>query len=240
MLCMKYKGLKIYNVFQSDDFIFLPSILTEDPINVVPIDIESHSCKYDKNAEFYVLLKHQDDEDVQIKKQLAKFKFLEGIIMFLFTNKLSRMSLFTLEIEDNNIKIKKVIKYPLTELENERSPLLWKNRILIDYLQQVLIEGFKIFKELRDNQEEFAEEFYFSIGMYLKGKHSEETLNIIASLWISLEVFSTIAILYIFKTDSNLISSGLSDFKKCLKKLAPYFIHKDESECWEPLKEKYY
>ena len=179
LLCMKYKGLKFYNVFQSEDFVFLPKILTEDLTNGIPIDIEYHSCKYDKNAEFYVLLKHQDDEDFQIKRELAKFKFLEGILMFLFTNKISRMCLFNLDKEDNNIRIKKVIKYPLTEYENEHSTLLWKNKILIDYLEQVLNDGFKIFKELQDNQENFAEELYFSIGMYIKGKHSEETLNII-------------------------------------------------------------
>ncbi len=178
LLCMKYKGLKFYNVFQLEDFVFLLTILTEEPTNGVPIDIESHSCKYDENAEFYVLLKHQGDEEFQIKRELAKFKFLEGILMFLFTNKLSRMSLFNLEMEDNNIRIKKVIKYPLIEHENEHSLLLWKNIILIYYLQQVLNEGFKIFKELQDNQEAFAEEFYFSIGMYLKGKHSEDQYNV--------------------------------------------------------------
>ena len=68
MLCMKYKGLNFNNVFESEDFVFLPIILTEDSSIGIPTDIESYTCKYDSEAEFYVLLKNQDKKEFQIDK----------------------------------------------------------------------------------------------------------------------------------------------------------------------------
>lgn len=237
---MRYKGLKFDNVFQSDDFVFMPALLPEVITEGIPIYNDFHSCKYDGVAEFYVLLISQEDENLEAEQQLSRFKFLEGILMFLFSNKITRISLFTLQIQNNEITLKKVIKYPQFESEDEHPPLKWKNIILLDFLKQILNNCFNKFKEIPANQVDFAEEFYFSIEMYLRGKHSEEAINIITSLWISLEIFSTISIIYLFNTDSNLIKSGLGKYKKCILKLAPYFIKKEESDCWEPLKENYY
>ena len=182
------------------DFIFIPIKKVEEQEKYKLELEEIFSCSYDKSSNFFVLLKEPVEFDPSIEdfseEYLYKFKLLESILNLLFSNSLKRDSIFMLEKEDSKFNIKKIFKNLSKSVIENNPPLLWNNKIIINYLQELIDIAFKKFKTIA-KKENFALRYAFCVDMYLRGKFGDNRLRYISDLWISLEVLSVITIMNI-------------------------------------------
>jgi len=252
--CVKYSGLKFYYIFETSDFVFIPLKKLEDD-EKSSLDLEGiFSCEYDKNSEFYVLLKEEGNFDFTLEEYsenfLYKFKLLEAIINLLFSNQLKRDIIFILEKVDSEYIIKKIFK-SLSKGETEfNKTLVWKNQVIIKYLCDLVDTGFKIFNQIgpfdddkielkKNNEVDFALRFYFCIDMYLHGKFSNNNLRLILDLWISLEVLSVITISHILHShESFKVNKFFDKLRKRVEKISSK-ICPNKIDCWVKMKDNF-
>ena len=106
LLCIKYSGLKFNYFFETKTFVFIPLSELENTGSEL-LDMEDFfSCKFEKNSEFYILLKEPFMADLTIEhffeENLHKFKLLEAVLNLIFSNYLKRDCIFIIL---ENIKI---------------------------------------------------------------------------------------------------------------------------------------
>lgn len=244
-LCIKYSGLKFSYIFETNDFIFIP----KDKLEEEDVDFfnykEIFKCRYEKDSSFYVLLKEFGDFNLTIKdfseKELYQFKLLEALLNLLFSNFLRREYIFILEKDDSQYVVKKIFKNLSKEIAESNQILLWKDSIIINFLQEILNLGFSKFNSV-NHKEYFALRYSFCVAMYLQGKFGENKLRIISDLWISLEILSFITISSIlhshelFKVKDSFFRKEF--FKKLKKKVEKYSskISEKKIDCWLEMK----
>lgn len=241
-LCIKYSGLRFYYIFETEDFIFIPARELNDKEKNRLWFEEIFSCQYDKDSNFYVFLKDPDEYNFTIddfsEENLYKFKLLESILKLLFSNSLKRDYIFILEREDSEYTIKKIFNSLSKEMTEKKPPLLWKDDIIIKYLQELIDTGLDKLRSI-DQKEDFALRYSFCVDMYLRGKFEENRLRFISDLWISLEVLSVITISHILYSHEKF---EVDNFYEELKKIVEEYsskISNDDIDCWEKMKDKF-
>lgn len=241
-LCIKYSGLKFNYIFETDDFVFIPMKELED-LEKDRLELEEiFSCEYDKSSNFYVLLKEPGEFDFTLKNfsevHLYKFKLLESILSLLFSNYLRRDCIFILDKIDSKYTVKKIFKNLSKEITKDNQPLLWKNNIIINYLQEIVDAVFVKLKSIAQKKD-FAVRYSFCVDMYLRGKFEKNRLRVISDLWISLEILATITVSYIlhshelFKVDDN-----FENLKKVVENYA-FKLPIEDVDCWAKMKKKF-
>ncbi len=241
-LCIKYSGLKFNYIFETDDFVFIPIKGLEDSEKDRLELEEIFSCEYDKSSDFYVLLKEPDEHNFTLKefseKKLYQFKLLESLLNLLFSNYLKRDCIFVLEKKDSVFKVRKLFKNLSEETMSDNKPLLWKDKIVIKYLQEIINISFKKLKDITQ-KEDFALRYSFCVDMYLRGKFENKRLRFISDLWISLEILSTITIFYILHShDSFKVDDNFESLKKLVKNYASK-IPIGDIDCWIKMKDNF-
>ena len=241
-LCIKYSGLRFYFIFETKDFVFIPVKEVEDKEKDT-LDIEEiFSCSFDKNSSFYVLLKDPVDFDLTIEDfsedNLYKFKLLEAILNLIFSNYLNRECIFILERSDSECVVKKFFKKLSKEVIENNPTLLWKNNIILKYLQELIDAGFDKFRSIGESKD-FAMRYSFCINMYLRGKFGENRLRINSDLWISLEILSVITISHILHSHELFkVDNFYEELKEIIKDYSSR-ISKENIDCWGEMKDKF-
>ncbi len=241
-LCIKYSGLKFNYIFETDDFIFFPMNELEDSEKDSLELEEIFSVEYDKNSNFYVLLKEPREYDFTLKEfseeHLYKFKLLESIFNLLFSNYLRRDSIFLLDKIDSKFTIKKIFKNLSKEITEDNQSLLWDKKIIIKYLQEIIDAGFVKLKSI-SQEKDFALRYSFCVDMYIRGKFEKKRLRFISDLWISLEILSTITIFYILHShDSFKVDDNFGSLKKLVKDYTSK-IPIGDIDCWINMKDNF-
>ncbi len=244
-LCIKYSGLKFYYTFETTDFVFIPMNEAESEMTDT-LDIEKLlSCKYDASSNFYVLLKEPSEFTFTIEEfseeNLYKFKLLEAILNLLFSNYLKRNCIFVLERIDSEFTVKKIFNNLSKDITENNAPLLWKNKIIIKFLQDLINSGFDKFRTFA-NKKDFALRYSFCVDMYLRGKFGENRLRYISDLWISLEVLSVITISHILHShESFKVGDNFKELKDIVEEISLQIFGEDGEniDCWPKMKEKF-
>ena len=239
-ICIKYSGLKFNYIFETKNFIFIP-IKEEEEGDISEIE-EIFSCKYDKSSSFYVLLEEAGEIDFIIEEfseeNLYKFKLLEAILNLLFSNYMKRDCIFILEKVSSEFTVKKIFKNLSKDIATDNPTLLWKNQIIIKFLQELINVGFDKFKAI-DQKDDFALRFFFCVDMYLRGKFEENRLRYISDLWISLEILSVITISHIlYSHESFKVENFFDELKESVKEYSSK-IPEEEIDCWPKMKDKF-
>ncbi len=242
-LCVKYSGLKFNYIFETDDFVFIPVKELEDSEKTGLELEEIFCCQYDKSSNFYVSLKEPDEFDFTLEEfseeYLYKFKFLESILSLLFSNYLKRDCIFILDKIDSKYIVKKLFKSLSKEITNDNvKSLLWDNKIVIKYLQELVDAGFVKLMSIA-KKKDFVLRYSFCVDMYLRGKFEKDILRVNSDLWISLEILSTITVSHIlhshesFKKDDNF--EGLKEVVKDYASKIPV----EDIDCWIKMKDNF-
>lgn len=239
-ICIKYSGLKFNYIFETKDFIFIP-IKEEEEGDISEIE-DIFSCKYDKSSNFYVLLEESGEIDFTLEEfseeNLYKFKLLEAILNLLFSNYMKRDCIFILEKVDSEFTIKKIFKNLSKDIITEKPTLLWKNQIIIKFLQELINVGFDKFNTI-DQKDDFALRYFFCVDMYLRGKFEENRLRYISDLWISLEILSVITISHILHShESFKVENFFDELKESVKEYSS-MISDEKIDCWPKMKDKF-
>ncbi len=189
-----------------------------------------------------MLLKDPVDFDLTIEdfleENLCKFNLLEAILNLIFSNYLNRECIFILERSDSECAVKKVFQKLSKKVMENNPTLLWKNNIIIKYLQELIDAGFDKFRSIGESKD-FAMRYSFCIDMYLRGKFGENRLRINSDLWISLEVLSVITISYILHSHELF---KVDNFYKELKEIVEEYssrISRENIDCWGEMKDKF-
>lgn len=242
LICLKYLGLTFNYIFETKSFVFIPQSKVELADSNFLDKEEFFSCIYDKNSEFYVLLKEPIERDISIEdfveEYLHKFKFLEAIINLLFSNYLRRDYIFVLEKEASEYVVKSIFKHLSNNNLKVNKTLLWKNSIFTKFLEEIIDKSFAKFDSIT-LKEDFATRFAFSVDMYIRGKFGENLLRSNSDLWISLEVLSVITISRILHSHGTFKGSK---FVMPLQKIVKHHLSKNPLEtidCWPPMKEDF-
>ena len=121
----------------------------------------------------------------------------------------------------------------------EKNPaLLWKDNIIIKYLQELINTVFDKLKSI-DQKADFALRYSFCVDMYLRGKFEENRLRFISDLWISLEVLSVITILHILHSHELFeVENFYEELKKSVKEYSSKVSNAD-IDCWEKMKDNF-
>ena len=238
-ICIKYSGLHFNYIFETNTFVFIPLNEVED---TGIFDADFFSCNFEKDSDFYVLLREPFDTDLTIEafseESLHKFKLLEAILTLIFSNYFNRDSIFILEKENSNYSVQKVFKYLCIDQPKVNRPLLWKDAIFTKFLQEIIDKAFERYSSIT-NKKDFALRYAFSVDMYLRGKFGENRLRNISDLWISLEVLSVIAISHILYSHEYFkVTNFFGEIKEIVKDYAAR-IPPEEIDCWPPLKENF-
>ncbi|NVM19838.1 MAG: hypothetical protein HWN80_19200 [Candidatus Lokiarchaeota archaeon] len=246
-ICLKYSGLDIPYIIETDLLFIIPSDYKQKLTQLLEIckentNIPDITCEWDNKNEVYVLLKKviQFNSDINnISEIIPKiYDFFISLIGLIFTNHLKLKTVNILELVDNNYRIVRIYDYIIKRELETTDPFIFGEDIHPGKLKSFLNESFNNVKDIH-NINDFYYNFFLCWFLYKEGKTKSQLIHKISDYWICLEVLSTMYFKHIHNYNMKLFTKKqLRELQKNLKSFLQK-IPRSELVCIEDLKDEF-
>lgn len=246
-ICLKYSGLDIPYIIETDLFFIIPSDYKQKLDEFLKIYKENITtpdltCEWNNESEIYVLLKneikfHQSINNVS--EIIPKYyDFFISLIGLLFTNHLKLETVNILKVKDDKYSVIRIYDYIINREIKNVNAFIFGESIHTGKLESFLNESFNNLKGIK-NVNDFYYNFFFCWFLYKEAKNTTELIRKISDYWICLEVLSTIYFKHINEYNMKLFSrSQLRDLRKIIKNYVNK-IPKNELICIEEFQDDF-
>lgn len=243
-ICLKYSGLDIPYIIETEPFFIIPSDYKRKLNELLKIckeniTIPDLACEWNNEAEIYVFLKNeiQFNSDINnISDIIPKiYDFFISLIGLLFTNHLKLEAVNILEFIDDEYRIRRTYDYLIKRELKNVSAFIFGEKIHPGKLVTFLNESFNNLKGIK-NVNDFYYNFFFCWFLYKEAKNTTELIRKISDYWICLEVLSTVYFKQLNNYNMKLFTKRqLRRLKKKVKKFVKK-IPRDKLICLEDFK----
>lgn len=230
-ICLKYSGLDIPYILETDLFFIIPSDYKKKldkflQIYKENITIPDLACKWNIDSEIYVLLKNEikfHHNVNNVSEIIPKcYDFFISLIGLLFTNHLKLETVNILKVNDDKYSVIRIYDYIIKREIKNTNAFIFGDRTHPGKLESFLNELFNNIRNIK-NKNYFYYNFFFSWYLYKEAKNTTEIIRKISDYWISLEILSTVYFKHINEYNMKLFSRSQL---RSLKKIITNFVSK--------------